>query len=110
VTAKSKIEADEVYASDGIATVDGVRVAYTVGGSRPEPDVGWTGGVEIDFDANQCILYDLAAWESAHPGIEPTRAAMVALIEGATDDIIAHATDDAAEQAFDAPDRDDGDY
>lgn len=91
---ETKLRAHHVYVRGNLAVVDGVGVEVTIGYSAPEPDVGWDGGVDVWYDASECFMHDLAHWDEEHPGVEPTKAAMMELLDDAGPDIEAQAADE----------------
>jgi hypothetical protein len=94
-----KLRAQNVYATDKLATVDGIEVPIRLGGTKPEPDVGWAGGPEVEWDTADIVLRYREDWDEAHPGVEPTQAAMEAVLEDAGDEIAELAAQYAADGA-----------
>jgi hypothetical protein len=101
-TTLPQLRAVSVSLHGRIAEVDGCRVEcrtiYSPGdlyGGRPDWEVETIGAP---------VLADRAEWDACHPGVEPTAAAMAAVIEDAAYDLSEIATEEAQRPADDFDD------
>lgn len=104
VAATPAIAPQNVSVDDDTARVDGVAQLIDITSTAAEPQVGYPGGVEVSLTGKPRLV-DRAEWDEAHPGVEPTHDAMVALIAAAIDEIQECAEDARARRE---PDFDDG--
>lgn len=96
-----------VQVLDGVtAEIDGVRVSFDSRYIADEPSVDYAGGMEIYFDFATAVVANRADWDDAHPGVEPTPAALRAIIDEAAEEV-ADIVIDRTRDDFDPPDADD---
>ena len=85
-TAPAQLRAHSAGYHNGYAWADGARIACTFCAHWGDL-YGGKSWVEAEWDgAPEMVHRD--EWDDAHPGVEPTREAMLAVLEDGHDDIV----------------------
>jgi hypothetical protein len=90
----STITAHSATYRNGYAWADGARIACSFR-AIPGDIYGNKSSVEAEWEGEPKMIYR-DEWDDAHPGVEPTRDAMLAALDDGHDDLVEAAREELA--------------